>query len=175
MPHNLRLCDGDATCEDGIKADAADDFSRARYCLVGAGDTPSTGRMYDAIACLCVPLIAVDDLQLPFGHVSNGHQRAVRDTHVARGAQVPSHADMGVRVREAQLLANPEDTVTRALMADGDGRWAELQTALLRARRWLSYRAPGSLVASMALREAWSSCVHTASSGARPPSTVAKC
>ena len=31
-----------------------------------AGDTPSTGRLYDAISCLCVPLIVVDDLELPF-------------------------------------------------------------------------------------------------------------
>ena len=121
--------------------------------------------MYDAIACLCVPLIVVDDLQLPFPHVA---------------AAVPADA-YGVRLREAQLLADPMSAVRRALMASGgtdgagDAGWAELQAGLLRTRRGLAYRRPGSLVASLALREAWSSCVHSAKSGARPPATVAKC
>ena len=165
LPHNLRACNGSAACEASLRAHAAADASRSRYCLVAAGDTPSTGRMYDSIACLCVPLIVVDDLQLPFPHVA---------------AAVPADA-YGVRLREAQLLADPMSAVRRALMASGgtdgagDAGWAELQAGLLRTRRVLAYRRPGSLVASLALREAWSSCVHSAKSGARPPATVAKC
>jgi hypothetical protein len=66
----------------------------------------------------------------------------------------------------------------RAQGADGavsERAWAQLRRGLLRARRRLAYRTPGSLVASLALREAWESCVHTTGSAARPPATVAKC
>ena len=69
LPHNLRGCKGDASCEGKMKAEAAEDASRSQFCMIAAGDTPSTGRLYDAISCLCVPMIAVDDLQLPFPHV----------------------------------------------------------------------------------------------------------
>jgi hypothetical protein len=31
-----------------------------------AGDTPSSSRIYDAIANLCIPVIVSDDIELPF-------------------------------------------------------------------------------------------------------------
>ena len=211
VQHNLRACNGSAACEDGYKAQAASEFARARFCLVAGGDTPSTGRLYDAIACLCVPLIAVDDLQLPFAHAlapleSSPPMRALESSPPMKadagadppmassgalefgitpefGVHGPPHESgepplasaMGVRVREQQLLANPSETITRALAAADGGRWAALQASLLGARRQLSYRMRGSMVASLALREAWASCLHTTGSGARPPQTVAKC
>ena len=104
---------------------------------------------------------------------------------------------------EAQLLASPELAVRRALMHDreiqlaaeptagersdrGEGvanfgsagggiAWERLQLAVLRAKRLLAYRMPGSLVASLALREAWASCLRTTKSSARAVANVARC
>ena len=53
--------------------------------------------------------------------------------------------------------------------------YAALQQRLLRARRALAYRAAGSRVATLALREAWATCLSQTHSRARSPSEVAKC
>jgi len=103
---------------------------------------------------------------------------------------VPVNGGFGERTAEAELLAHPHGAVRRALArvggVDHDGarpqaRASELRRAqqgLLRTRRQLACRRRGSLVASLALREAWSNCVPRA----RPPAgkertqeVVAKC
>jgi hypothetical protein len=38
----------------------------SRFCLHPAGDTPSSCRLFDAIASHCVPVIVSDRLELPF-------------------------------------------------------------------------------------------------------------
>jgi hypothetical protein len=38
----------------------------ARSVQHPAGDTPSSVRLFDAIANLCVPVIVSDDLEIPF-------------------------------------------------------------------------------------------------------------
>jgi hypothetical protein len=38
----------------------------SKFCLHLAGDTPSSNRLFDAIASHCVPVIISDDLELPF-------------------------------------------------------------------------------------------------------------
>ena len=157
-----------------MKAEAAEDASRSEFCLIAAGDTPSTGRLYDAIACLCVPMIAVDDLQLPFPHVFYTNQPPQQQQPQPQASEhpvLPTDA-FGVRIREAQLLSDPTTAVERALHpADG----AELRKALAHTRRLLAYRRPGSLVAAWALREAWASCLRATASGARPIESVARC
>lgn len=32
------------------------------YCQVPAGDTPTSSRLYDAIACDCIPVVISDDI-----------------------------------------------------------------------------------------------------------------
>ena len=142
LPHNLRSCNGSASCEGALKSASASAAASARLCPVAAGDTPSTGRLYDAIACLCVPLIVTDDLQLPFPH----DEGLRADT-------------LGVRLRESVLLADPAPTVRRLLAASAE-EWSEQRSRLLLARRRLAYRTPGSLVATLALKEAWMSCLR---------------
>ena len=171
LPHNLRSCNGSAACEDRLKASAAEDASRSQLCAVAAGDTPSTGRLYDAISCLCVPLIVTDDLQLPFSGVGalRGHAGAP-----------PSPDAYGLRLRESVLLADPAAAVRRALLAVARGRGrrvaiAEPRQALVKARRQLAYRTPGSLVASFALHEAWMSCLQPGRSAPPQPPGVAEC
>ena len=157
--HNMRSCNGSAMprlrCEATLKATAARHYASSRLCAVAAGDTPSTGRLYDSIACLCLPLLVTDDVQLPFLH--------------ARGA--PSPQAYGVRVAEAALLDNPRQAVRRALKAN----WSARQHSLRRTRQLLAYRTRHSLVATFALREVWASCVHRASSSARPLAAVQRC
>ena len=50
-------------------------MARSRYCLVPAGDTPSSRRLYDALAAGCVPVYLGDEAalrpSLPF-HASTG-------------------------------------------------------------------------------------------------------
>ena len=107
-------------------------------------------------------MIAVDDLQLPFPHV----------LHTSTQKRLLPADAFGVRLRAAQLLSDPATAVERALNpADG----VQLREALVRTRKLLAYRRPGSLVAAWALQEAWASCVHATRSGARPIESVARC
>ena len=39
---------------------------RSIFCLSPAGDTPSSARLFDAIASGCIPVIISDELELPF-------------------------------------------------------------------------------------------------------------
>lgn len=39
---------------------------KARFCLVPEGDTPTSSRLFDAIAAGCVPMILSDQISLPF-------------------------------------------------------------------------------------------------------------
>ena len=41
----------------------------SKFCLNIAGDTPSSNRLFDAIASHCVPVIISDDIELPFEDV----------------------------------------------------------------------------------------------------------
>ena len=156
VPHNLRVCNGSAPCEGAHKAAAARHYASSRLCAVAAGDTPSSGRLFDAIACLCVPLLLVDDLQLPFAH--------------APGA--PAAAEYGLNLAAARFLEDPTAAVRAAL--DAPQRRA-LETALIATRAALAYRTRRSRVATLALRELWASCVQRTRSSARPREAVAKC
>lgn len=44
-------------------------MTSSKFCLNIAGDTPSSNRLFDAIASHCVPVIISDDIELPFEDV----------------------------------------------------------------------------------------------------------
>ncbi|PIN15135.1 Acetylglucosaminyltransferase EXT1/exostosin 1 [Handroanthus impetiginosus] len=48
---------------------AARGMSSSKFCLNIAGDTPSSNRLFDAIATQCVPVIISDEIELPFEDV----------------------------------------------------------------------------------------------------------
>ncbi|XP_002973635.2 probable arabinosyltransferase ARAD1 [Selaginella moellendorffii] len=52
--------------DDAGLAEATRGMRSSEFCLTPAGDTPSSCRLYDAIASLCIPVIVSDDIQLPF-------------------------------------------------------------------------------------------------------------
>ncbi|KAH9551556.1 hypothetical protein CY35_09G020900 [Sphagnum magellanicum] len=53
------------TQRDGFRS-ATQGMRASKFCLHLAGDTPSSNRLFDAIASHCVPVIISDDLELPF-------------------------------------------------------------------------------------------------------------
>lgn len=48
---------------------AGQGMASSKFCLHIAGDTPSSNRLFDAIASHCVPVIISDDIELPFEDV----------------------------------------------------------------------------------------------------------
>ncbi|KAJ6873497.1 hypothetical protein NC651_032389 [Populus alba x Populus x berolinensis] len=44
-------------------------MASSKFCLNIAGDTPSSNRLFDAIASQCVPVIISDGIELPFEDV----------------------------------------------------------------------------------------------------------
>ena len=157
IPHNMRSCNDSLACQMRLKRRSAADMRRSRYCAVAAGDTPTTGRLYDAIACGCVPILLTDDVQLPFP------------------ATAPLPLDgYGFRLAEADFMADPLAAVRR-IVDQPAHVWQHAQRRVMLARRRLSYRSKTSLVATLALREAWATCLKQNVSHARHPSSVAKC
>ena len=41
-------------------------WCRSHFCLNPAGDTPTSSRLFDSIANLCIPIIVSDTVELPF-------------------------------------------------------------------------------------------------------------
>ncbi|CAM8959035.1 unnamed protein product [Rhodiola kirilowii] len=54
--------------KDGVKA-ATTGMHNSKFCLNIAGDTPSSNRLFDAIASHCVPVIISNDIELPYEDV----------------------------------------------------------------------------------------------------------
>lgn len=51
--------------KDGVNKASAGMHS-SKFCLNIAGDTPSSNRLFDAIASHCVPVIISDEIELPY-------------------------------------------------------------------------------------------------------------
>ncbi|KAF5475715.1 hypothetical protein F2P56_007491 [Juglans regia] len=62
--------------KDGIKK-ATKGMHSSKFCLNIAGDTPSSNRLFDAIASRCVPVIISDDIELPYEDVLDYSQFCV--------------------------------------------------------------------------------------------------
>lgn len=54
--------------KDGI-GKATNGMHSSKFCLNIAGDTPSSNRLFDAIASHCVPVIISDEIELPYEDV----------------------------------------------------------------------------------------------------------
>lgn len=153
----MRGCNGSSACEHACKQQTERSMMHSRFCPVASGDTPTTGRLYDAIACGCIPIIISDDIQLPF----------------PTSKPIPA-LGFGVRLSEKFFLGDPVAAIRTIIEMDST-HLRTLQGSILHARRFLSYRSPGSLVASLVLREAFMTCLQMRSSNARPPSKLQKC
>lgn len=54
--------------KDGVSK-ASQGMHSSKFCLNIAGDTPSSNRLFDAIASHCVPVIISDEIELPYEDV----------------------------------------------------------------------------------------------------------
>uniref|UniRef100_A0A1J3ECC8 Putative arabinosyltransferase ARAD1 n=1 Tax=Noccaea caerulescens TaxID=107243 RepID=A0A1J3ECC8_NOCCA len=58
-------------------AKAGEGMRSSKFCLNIAGDTPSSNRLFDAIASHCIPVIISDDIELPYEDVLNYNEFCV--------------------------------------------------------------------------------------------------
>jgi hypothetical protein len=125
---------------DASKLGTARAFHQHAWCLVPKGDTSSSGRLFSALACGCVPLLISAKLppHLPYRRIARYEQ------------WLPA-------LHEEAFKEAPRQVLTTALVGLTP-RWAELHDRMERARTELLYRAPGSRVATNLLREWQQSC-----------------
>lgn len=74
--------ESDVVIEEGTSGDAGREAAQhgmrsSTYCLSPAGDTPSSARLFDAIVSGCIPVIASDELELPFEGMLDYRKMAV--------------------------------------------------------------------------------------------------
>lgn len=62
--------EGGNTTNSAIRS-ASEGMQNSKFCLNLAGDTPSSNRLFDAIASHCVPVIISDDIEVPFEDTLN--------------------------------------------------------------------------------------------------------
>ncbi|PWA95793.1 Exostosin-like protein [Artemisia annua] len=112
---------------DGVRA-ASIGMASSKFCLSIAGDTPSSNRLFDAIASHCVPVIISDEIELPFEDVLDYSEFAIfvraRDASkkgyllkLIRGVQREKWIDMWRRLKkiaphfEYEYPSKPGDAV----------------------------------------------------------------
>ena len=125
---------------DASKLGTARAYQQHAWCLVPKGDTSSSGRLFSALACGCVPLLISAKLppHLPYRRIARYEQ------------WLPA-------LHEEAFKEAPRQVLTTALVGLTP-RWAELHDRMESARTDLLYRAPGSRVATNLLREWQHSC-----------------
>lgn len=103
-------------------------MATSKFCLNIAGDTPSSNRLFDAIASHCVPVIISDQIELPFEDVLDYSQfclfvrasDAVKKGYLLnllRGIKQDNWTRMWVKLKEVahhfdyQYPSQPDDAV----------------------------------------------------------------
>lgn len=121
----------------GSRSHTAAGMLHHEFCLVPRGDTPSSGRLFGALACRCVPLILSTrlDEHLPY-----------RD--------VVAYANWTVRVREHGFIADARNSIETTLRLVRP-HLPMLRAGMEKAAPELLYDAPESRVAEHMLNE-WS-------------------
>ena len=86
---------------------------RSHFCLNPAGDTPTSSRLFDSIANLCIPVIVSDAVELPFEGILDYSTFAVfvsvNDAmspgilvHLLRSMNMTTRSSIRERLREVQ-------------------------------------------------------------------------
>ena len=135
---------------DSSKLATARMMQRAEFCLAPRGDTPSSGRLFAAMQCGCVPLVISTHLpqHLPF---------------LGQGVNYP--AFLG-QIPEAHFLCNPQRAIGAAIAALRP-QLPMLRAGMRVAARDLLFDVPGSRVADRMLREWQRTCAVQAEDGER--------
>ena len=113
---------------------------RHEFCLVPRGDTPSSGRLFAALACRCVPIVLAKTLpeHVPFRTLPS----------------VVPLANWTVSVRESAFVSDPRGAIANVIQA-AQSQLPALRVAMEAVATDLLYDEPSSRVATNMLRE-WS-------------------
>ena len=141
--HNMPRCASmgyadSFACEAEERASHAEEMMRAKYCLVPRGDTSSSGRLYDAISCLCVPVIISDGIELAFSDSIDW-------------------GSFSIRCSEEEFTKDPEQAVLRAINSHHGG-YEQLAHELAQVRSEFGFRAQESRVVTNILMAARRGC-----------------
>uniref|UniRef100_A0A7N0VE48 Exostosin GT47 domain-containing protein n=1 Tax=Kalanchoe fedtschenkoi TaxID=63787 RepID=A0A7N0VE48_KALFE len=100
---------------------AAQGMASSKFCLSVAGDTPSSNRLFDAIASHCVPVIVSDEIKLPFEDQLNYAEFSLR-------------VGAGDALKEGHIL-----NLLRRIKRD---EWTRMWERLKRVGRYFVYEFP---------------------------------
>jgi len=119
------------------RSEVAAAMAASKFCLMPRGDTPSSGRIFHAIALGCIPIIVADpwlSMAAPFDGLVD-------------------YEDFALFVKEGDAIISPSSTLAARFEALGGTRTREVgnasrRTAAFAAGRWLSIHAPTRKVKS---------------------------
>ncbi|CAI9108693.1 OLC1v1008360C1 [Oldenlandia corymbosa var. corymbosa] len=106
--------------KDGIRS-AAQGMQSSKFCLNIAGDTPSSNRLFDAIASHCVPIIISDEIELPYEDVLD-------------------YSEFCILIRTTDALK--EKFVINLARNIGKDQWTRMWTRLKEVENFFEYRFP---------------------------------
>lgn len=106
--------------KDGIRQ-ATHGMQSSKFCLNIAGDTPSSNRLFDAIASHCVPVIISDEIELPYEDVLD-------------------YSEFCVFVRTSDALK--EKFLLNFIRSIGKQEWTRMWTKLKEVELLFEYRYP---------------------------------
>ncbi|XP_031103247.1 probable arabinosyltransferase ARAD1 [Ipomoea triloba] len=106
--------------KDGIKQ-ATQGMHTSKFCLNIAGDTPSSNRLFDAIASHCVPVIISDEIELPYEDVLD-------------------YSDFCVFVRTSDALK--ENFLLNMIRGIGKEEWTRMWNRIKEVEPFFEYRYP---------------------------------
>lgn len=112
------------------KQTAAREMQRSRFCLVPRGDTPDSSRLYDAMACGCIPIIVSDKFRGAF-------------------ADVVDYSRFSLRISEEEMNAKPADALRAAVQQITPAREHRMRTALRTHGASVLWLHPASALTSL--------------------------
>ncbi|KAF9596253.1 hypothetical protein IFM89_008416 [Coptis chinensis] len=105
---------------DGIRK-ATQGMQSSKFCLNIAGDTPSSNRLFDAIASHCVPVIISDEIELPYEDVLN-------------------YSEFCIFIRTSDALK--EKFIIKLIRSIGKEEWTRMWNKLKEIERFFEFRYP---------------------------------
>lgn len=107
---NMKAGEPGCRTEETSKELMAKEMLQSRFCLVPRGDMPDSGRLYDSMACGCIPVIISDRFRGAFADVVN-------------------YERFSLRISEQAFLADPVNSVgnlTRLLTRERERKMRHL-------------------------------------------------
>jgi len=107
--------------QHGGVSNATQGMHSSKYCLNIAGDTPSSNRLFDAIASHCVPVIISDQIELPFEDIID-------------------YSEFCIFVRNSDALK--EKFLTNLIRGIGKEEWTRMWRKIQEVERFFEFRYP---------------------------------